>query len=372
MRLPVDGVRSLAADPPMSLVSWIKKFLFPVAATATIEPPRARASTPRSSAPSGPAAPLPQREAPRGAASGALQPRVGALDSDEVVSVLLESPEEDLLWRLGERIEAGRLDIPLLPPTSVEALGIANRPSVDVPQLVEAISRDPLMTSELLRMANSALYATQNEAGSLQQAVMRVGLRTVRTVVFSAAMKGSLGNARRLSEYAEEVWRQAQSIAHVSRAMGGAAGFDREQAYLIGLLHDLGKIALLGMLQSEMKDLGRLTPALVGRTFRTFHELAGGVMAEKWKLPEEIVSIAGAHHHPTANETHPREAALAKLAHEVDLRMSLRDDVGLRAMVESPLLEALGVRDEGARWKLIETGRKAWERQSAADAEEAD
>lgn len=351
----------------MGFLSWIQGVLFSTPATATVEPsaPPAKRRQERPKAPAD--APMPKPAEAKASAGSLLRPRVGPLDGEENVAATLASFEADLLARLVARIESGQLDVPQLPSTSMAALELANRPSVEMRQLVEVIERDPLVTSELLRTANSALYATKAEAASLQQAVMRVGLRSVRNVVFGAAMKGSLGASKRLNEYAEEVWRQAQAVAVVARALGERAGLDRDQAYLIGLLHDLGKIALLGMLQREMRDLGRLTPALVGRTFHSFHERAGRVMAEAWKLPPEITSIAGCHHDFAANTSHAREAALAKLAHEVDLRLSLHDESGLRAMVESPALEQLGIRDEAARWQAIETAREAWEAHAAGN-----
>jgi HD-like signal output (HDOD) protein len=350
----------------MGVLGWLKTLFVPTA----VEPRRSArpamestATLPAPVAPSDRAddAPLPQRRATQVSAASLMAPRIGPLDHEEHVVAKLAGAEQELLRRLSERIQNGDFDLPTLPPTSLAALDLANRASVDVRQLVEAIERDPLITSELLRMANSALYATQNQASSLNQAVMRIGIKSVRNVVFRAAMKSSLGSAKRLNEYAEEVWRQAQSVAAVARAIGAQAGVEREQAYLIGLLHDLGKIALLGMLQREMKDLGQLTPALIGRSFHTFHERAGRAMALAWKLPEEIVSVAGAHHDYARNADHPREAALAKLAHEVDLRLSLRDEVGLRALVQSPLLDALQIREELARWRVLEAARKQWE-----------
>jgi len=349
----------------MGLLGWIKTKLFPAPAVASVAAPQhaapARAPRERAETRTGDA-PLPER-APASTASHAalLRGRVGPLDGDEHLVGKLDNPESDLLERLRQRIEGGELDIPLLPPTSVTALEVANRPSVDVHQLVQAIARDPLITSDLLRIANSALYATQNEASSLQQAIMRIGLKAVRNVVFGAAMKSSLSNARRLNEYAEEVWRQSQSVAAVARRLGASTGFEREQAYLIGLLHDIGKVVLLGMLQREMRDKSRLSPALVGRTFRQFHESAGGAMAAQWKLPIEIVSVASQHHDFASNEDYPRAAALANLAHEIDLRLSLRDEAGLRLLVDSPTLELLGIRDEAARWQLIAAAREEWE-----------
>jgi putative nucleotidyltransferase with HDIG domain len=288
-----------------------------------------------------------------------LSNRVGNLDREENLMATLEGRARDLMKRLEERIEQGDFEIPRLPPTSLLALEMANRNSVEIKQLVETIERDPLLTSEMLRIANSALYSAANPAATLQQAILRLGLRSVRGVVFSAAMKSSILNGRGLNDYSEEVWRQAQSVARIGRAIAPPLGFDPEQGHMIGLLHDIGKVALLGLLQRELSGPGDATPAIVGRAFHKYHERAGEVMAREWKLPDEIATIAGKHHEFSANEVEPRGAALAFLAHQLDLRLSLDDDNGLRDVLHSPAFEVLGA-PEAVRYDVIDRARRAW------------
>lgn len=286
---------------------------------------------------------------------------VGNLDHEAHVLTVLEGPAEDLLWRIDQRIERGDFEVPSLPPTSLQALELANRPSVEITKLVATIERDPVLTSNILRTANSTLYSTVEPAASLQQAIMRIGLRSVRGVVFSVSMQGTILKARGFSaQYSEEVWRQAQSVARIARAIGGRIGFDPEQAYVIGLLHDIGKIALLGLLEREMGHASIMSPALVGRAFHSSHQRAGRAMALAWKLPEELISIAGQHHDFAANTEHPRGAALAYLAHQLDLRLSLSDEEGFRLLVRSPAFDQLGVA-ASVRWEVLDLARSAME-----------
>jgi len=341
----------------MSFSHWIKKVIFPVEGS-TAEPTAATASTPTGK----PAAPLPRREPAPKADAKISRPTIGALDREETATLReLTARETDVLRRLGERIRSGEFRMHELPTTSVATLEMANRSSVELKQLIDAVGRDPVLASEMLRVANSALYATEIPAHSLQQAVMRIGLNNVRGVVFTAGMKSALRGSERVKAFSEEVWRQAQSVALIARVIGGRSDFDPELAYMVGLLHDIGKIVVLSLLDPEVKELARPTPTLIARAFREHHEYVGAAMAAKWKLPPEIVAVAGAHHDLDAKLEYPRETALAWLAHEIDVRMSSGDDEGCRALITCKALDLLGVAAEEDRFELLETSRRAWE-----------
>jgi len=318
---------------------------------------------------SGPPPALPQRS-PGARSSGPAAPveaarGVGNLDRPQAVTVILEGPQEKLLWRLSQRVDTGEYDLPQLPATTLSALELAGRPSAEVAALVELISADPLLSSELLRLANSALYSASTPVESLHQAVMRVGLRALRGLIFSASLRGALLGDRVLREYAEEVWRQALSVARVARAIARPLGRDPEQAYVLGLLHDLGKVALLALLREEGKQGSDLTTALVGQVFHTLHEKAGAAMARAWKLPAAVASVAGRHHDLGADHSHRQEAALAQLAHQLDLLASLGDEPGFTALLEHLAFDILEV-TPAARQAALVAARSALE-QAATD-----
>jgi HD-like signal output (HDOD) protein len=116
-----------------------------------------------------------------------------------------------------------------------------------------------------------------------------------------------------------------------------------EHAFLIGLLHDVGKLPLLAMLRKAASKESEVTPALVGRMFRLYHEQAGAALAQAWRMPEELVEVARCHHDFTRNAGHARSAALASLAHQVDLNLSLGFEDEFRALVNGPELDYLGM-----------------------------
>jgi putative nucleotidyltransferase with HDIG domain len=287
--------------------------------------------------------------------------RVANLDRHDDAGAVLDSEEDDLVWALHRRIDRGQFRVPQLPSTSLSAIQATSDPGADVAALVRLISADPLLCSELLRTANSVLYAAHVPAVSLHDAVMRIGLRALRSLVFSASMRGAILKGHLLSEYAEEVWRQALSVAEIARAIAPELRLDPEHAFMLGLLQDIGKVALLAMLRDEVRETSEITPAVVGRVFNSTHEVAGAAIAAAWRLSPELASVAGGHHDYAANEEFPRSAAFAYLAHRLDLYLSLDDEDGFREVAHADVMDALQV-PEQARWRILERARAAFAR----------
>ncbi|MCB9915980.1 MAG: HDOD domain-containing protein [Planctomycetes bacterium] len=272
----------------------------------------------------------------------------------------LPPEERALLEGLTARLERGEFDLPHMPATSMALLSLAGKANAEVPRLVELISSDPSLASELLRTANSVLYGGQVPAQTLEQAVMRIGLRGLRSLIFTVSVKGTVMRLGKLQRFSEEIWRQAFSVASIARRIAPILGEDREHAFLIGLLHDVGKIALLAMLAKELAPDADVSPHTVGRMFYAHHERAGAALAAKWRLSDELASIAGCHHRFAENEAFGRGAAMASLAHKLDLCLGLDDPEELQALAWSEELEFLQVPQERRR-KLLDEARAAYQ-----------
>ena len=271
----------------------------------------------------------------------------------------LAPAERELLDRVSARIDSGRFELPHLPATSMALLRLTRKRGVDIERLVELIHSDPVLASELLRTANSVLYATTMPAETLEAAVMRIGLDGLRTLVLSVSVKSTVLRLGELESFSQEVWRQAFSVARIARAIGPQVRIEKDRAFLMGLLHDIGKIALLAMLAREQRAGEKVGPALVGRVFYVHHERAGALLCERWKLDEELISVAGNHHRFLTNEAHGRGAALVSLAHKLDLHLGTGDEVSLRVLLGAPELDALGLDPEG-RESLLDRARRAF------------
>ncbi|MFT7484982.1 MAG: putative nucleotidyltransferase with HDIG domain [Candidatus Paceibacteria bacterium] len=287
------------------------------------------------------------------------RPPMPNLDGERVLATPINHGEKDLVERIASRIEAGNFELPQLPATTLALVNLAGKPGVDVSRVVQLISSDPSLAGELLRVANSVLYATHVPAATLNEAVMRIGLRGLRTLIFSVSVKGTIMRLGSLERFSEEVWRQAFSVASIARKIAPIVGIERERAFLIGLLHDIGKIALLALLSKEMERGKPVSPALVGRVFYVHHERAGQRLAEKWRLDEELTCIAGNHHKVGSQEEYSKSAALASLAHKLDLHLSFDDPVGYRELLKAEEFDELKL-STNRREAVLEQARRIW------------
>jgi len=281
------------------------------------------------------------------------------LESPQILSGPLLTRQREILDRIGERIERGQFDLPHLPSTSMVVMDLAANPSSEIPEIVETLSTDPVLSTRLLRMANSALYATQEPVETIHEAIMRVGMRELRSLILALSMRQVIFRNGKLTNYAEETWRQAYSVAVISRSIAEPCSMPADKLFLLGLLHDVGKIALLSMLQREIKDTQDVTPTLVGRAFLEYHEHTGSLMAEGWKLSEEFISVAGCHHNYENNEQYARSAAVVSLAHRLDMNLSSGDASVYWRASSYPELEFLGLNPD-AQTALIATAHEAF------------
>jgi HD-like signal output (HDOD) protein len=272
----------------------------------------------------------------------------------------MQNREELLLARIAEHIEHGRFELPQLPHTSMAVIDLTSKSSAEVKEITELIASDPVLSSELLRTSNSVLYAGAEPCDTVSSAVMRIGLRNLRSLMFSLSMRGAILRDKSLNDYADEVWRQSFAMANIARAIAKPLHQDPEKAFLLGLLADIGKVSLLAMLRREVTKSSELSPPLVGRVFYTFHERAGAALARAWRLPEDIASVAGCHHRFEQNTLNPAAAALVSLAHRLDLFFTQSMELDVRAALECPEFEYFKLSDE-KRWALIQLAQAAYQ-----------
>jgi len=248
-----------------------------------------------------------------------------------------------ILNQIGRMVESKEYHLPNLPSTSAAVLDFSSDPSVDIVDISKAIEADPVLSSELLKVANSAFYGCVNEATTIHQAVMRLGVREMRALILALSMKNVISKAQGLLVHAEEVWRQSLSVAKISRKLATTLGMDSDRAFLSGLLHNIGKVALLDIIGKTVKSGMDRSRSLIGRVYHLHHEEVGRAMAEKWKLPQEVASVAGCHHDFINNEDFPKSAGLVSFAHKIDLFLSLGSRVDYMNLKTAEEVEYLGL-----------------------------
>lgn len=216
-------------------------------------------------------------------------------------------------------IEEAVRTLPPLPTMMTDLLRELGSADADIGQLEERISRDPTLTTRLLRMANSAFYAPAAEVCSVGQALMILGLRTARNLVVATAMRAVMGARRSVPGLkAGGIFQHSIAVAVTASRLGRRvdrfAGLD-EGLFVAGLLHDIGMVALAETYAAEHAALlqaGGLVPEAERAVLGIDHVQVGRMVHEHWKLPAELLGPI-LHHHdrPEALLADPLTAVVA-------------------------------------------------------------
>ena len=202
---------------------------------------------------------------------------------------------------------------PPLPTVALELVALAAKPDVNVEDVVRLLERDQMLAGAVMRLVGSPIHAGRGPVRSLSDAVMRLGIRTVRDSVFDVALKKSVFTAS--GEYAEimrRIGRHGTATAYLARVVCRHARVVEDQAFLGALLHDVGFAALLLSIlrkkEANPPPLRELWPDI-----NALHEQASKTVTKLWGLSTELSLIVANHHHEhTGNSV--RIAAVVNIA----------------------------------------------------------
>jgi HD-like signal output (HDOD) protein len=263
-------------------------------------------------------------------------------------------PDQDAL-RQELRSHAG---LPTLPPILLRVLETVSDPNSSALDLARIILPDQSLSAAVLRLVNSAAYGFRRRITSVPEAIALVGFAEVRNLSMAATAVRRFGSLPGHAG-AVQLWRHALASALAADQLQGVSPFRKTSfcAFSAGLLHDIGKLPL-GMLypeaysdavaaaSAENAPLYEVEP----RFLHMDHAAAGGILAEEWNLPAELVVAIRGHHAPTTPEAGEEalpahfSAAANWLAYQFDLPASVNAPPPARP---AGSLEALGI-DEAA------------------------
>jgi len=199
---------------------------------------------------------------------------------------------------------------PPLPGVALELMSLANRDDATMDRIVGLLEQDEMLAGGVMRLIGSPIYAARTRVRSLKEAVVRLGVRTVRDLVFETALNQGVFRLAEYSETIEQIRRHSTVTAYITRIVCRHAKIDEEHAFLCGLLHDIGFGGLLfAVSHIEAED----SPPLVQiwPEINALHEQASRIVTELWHLPKEIQEIVGHHHHLHTGETSRVVAAIS-------------------------------------------------------------
>ena len=230
---------------------------------------------------------------------------------------------------LRNKIYARIDELPVLPVVAARLLSLLENPEVGMDELTEIISRDPSLASKVLKVANSAYYGFAAEIATLDHAVAVLGLNMLKSLALSVGVVDNLPRNKQSPLLTHDgLWLHSVAVATVIKELAGRlpSAAELDHLFVVGLLHDVGKIVLLHFFQEQyQKALEQAqaeggTPLFLAEReiIGLDHGEVGAMLLGRWKFPPKVLEpILDHHRHGAEPSGNPKDAALLRLANLV-------------------------------------------------------
>jgi HD-like signal output (HDOD) protein len=141
--------------------------------------------------------------------------------------------------------------LPTLPDVAMKVLEMSERPDVSMRSIGDIVERDPVIATRLLKLVNSPFYGIRREVTSIHQALLILGLSSLRNLVLSSSMTDLFNSAGSVGSFdRRELWRHSIATAIAARSLAAKTRLaDSDVAFTAGLIHDVGKIVIYSFLK---------------------------------------------------------------------------------------------------------------------------
>jgi len=253
--------------------------------------------------------------------------------------------------RVREFLDEPGSDLPVFDRTALLVHQEAAKADPDVDKVLAYIAQDQVLVAEVLKVANSSFFRGIKKVSRIQDALVRIGLREVVNCVMMASQRKNYSSRNPfVQQYTSTLWKHSVACAFGAQWLVKRCGYQElaPEAFIAGLLHDVGKLLVLKALVSvgeKDRDAPRITKTAADEFLETMHPECGFLLLEKWNLPESYSQVCR-DHHGTDYDTTNILLVVVRLANLVchKLGIGLTQDPGL-VLVTSAEAGLLGLTD---------------------------
>ncbi len=197
----------------------------------------------------------------------------------------------DLADEIRNDVEQNRIHLPTLPEVALQVRDAVENDSADVASIARMVGEDAALSARLLQVANSPLYRGRNPINNIKMAITRMGLKLVRSLVVSLAMRQMFqAKSEALDSHFHKIWEDSLQVAAISRVLAGSIrALETEQAMLAGLIHNIGVLPILTKLDDVLGfDADEQT---VESLIQQLAPELGSKILRHWRFAESMVDI---------------------------------------------------------------------------------
>lgn len=228
-----------------------------------------------------------------------------------------------------------------LPEVCLQVNEMASSDRCSVRQISDVVSADPGLTARLLRIANSPFYGYSSQIDSVPRAIMVIGTQGLRDMVLAAYAVETFSRVPTDLVDMRQFWQHSVYCGLAARQLAARSNMlHRERAFVAGLLHDVGKLAMYSAIPELVEVILARYQVWDGPLYRAeesilgfHHGHVGAELMRLWRLPECVQAVASGHHAPDMDAPCATEVAIVHLANNV-ANLAGHGDSGIDNRVE--------------------------------------
>ncbi len=289
---------------------------------------------------------------------------------DSSVKVTLSLPKiirsDEISSSIKTRIIDEVNNLPTFPGNILEFYDLCNDPDTPINALAEKIERDPSITADVLRLANSAGFVSGKRIKGIHDAIIVIGIQNFKLLLTVTASRKILDGRYR---HFQEIWEHCNRVTFYTQRIASKISPQRKvyNTAISALLHDIGKIVLLSI---DLPLLDQISSLVKNNRIRTStiveelsigvsHATVGGLIAQRWQFPDELVEAIKFHHSPTRAKEEYRDTVMA--VYLADILCNIERKRFSYLYIETDVLERFGLTEKNAVAEMHATIREEYE-----------
>jgi HD-like signal output (HDOD) protein len=214
----------------------------------------------------------------------------------------MSSTEKPLIELIKEHLQGDMHDLPVFSTVAVKLQQMLAHRDFNIDDIINMVSEDQSLASQVLRVANSSFYAGLSSITTIKNAIVRLGAQEVANMVMMASQyKMYHSENEYLNSSMQTLWVHSLACATGAKWLAKKTGYIHlaAESFMGGLLHDIGQLALLKVLDDihrSKESKAAFSNTLISDILDRMHEDVGYQLMKSWSLPEAYCSISANHH----------------------------------------------------------------------------
>ena len=227
------------------------------------------------------------------------------------------------------------VDLPSMPEVALKINQAVQDESLDFQKIAEIVQTDPMISARAVQVANSAMYSGSQPVQTIKRAVQRIGLRAMRAIVMSVTLRNLYTpQSPLIKKRMKTYYHHSIRVGVISRVLAKKVkGFDQEQAFLAGLIHDIGIVPIL--IRADSHDEIKNNAELLDKLINSLKTKVGAMLLKQWNFENELIVVA------QDSENWERDVIKADYCDVIQVAQLHCEMLGGRRLIDAPALAEL-------------------------------